>query len=145
MRRIAATTEASGLYSRWKAALETRADQPTEAIVQSAARVARGLDARCILVFSFSGATARLLSRYRPHCPIVAFTPQESVVRQLAACWGVLPLHLEFTPHTDEMILRGEELMKVKRLVSKGDRVVTVAGVTPMKGATNMLRIGEIS
>ena len=145
MRRIAATTEASGMYSRWKAALETSADQPTEAIVQSAARVARGLNARCILVFSFSGATARLLSRYRPHCPIVAFTPQESVVRQLAACWGVMPLHLDFTPHTDEMILRGEELMKVKRLVSRGDRVVTVAGVTPMKGATNMLRIGEIS
>ena len=145
MRRIAATTEASGMYGRWKAALETSADQPTEAIVQSAARVARGLNARCILVFSFSGATARLLSRYRPHCPIVAFTPQESVVRQLAACWGVMPLHLDFTPHTDEMILRGEELMKVKRLVSRGDRVVTVAGVTPMKGATNMLRIGEIS
>ena len=145
MQRIARTTEASDRYRRREAVREGKEDDPTTAIVASAARVARRLNSRCILVFSYSGATARLLSRQRPHCPVVAFTPQEAVVRQLAACWGVLPMPMEFTSSTDEMIQRGEELLKLKGLVSAGDRVVTVAGVTPMKGATNMLRVSEIA
>jgi len=144
MQRIARTTEASERYRRREPAVG-REDDPTTAIVAGAARVARRLDARCILVFSYSGATARLLSHYRPYCPVVAFTPQEAVVRQLAACWGVQPMHMAFTSSTDQMIQRGEELLKLNGLVSPGDRVVTVAGVTPMKGATNMLRISEIT
>jgi len=144
MQRIARTTEASERY-RMREPQTGREDDPTTAIVAGAARMARRLDARCILVFSYSGATARLLSHYRPHCPVVAFTPQEAVVRQLAACWGVQPMLMAFTSSTDQMIQRGEELLKLNGLVSPGDRVVTVAGVTPMKGATNMLRISEIT
>ena len=145
MQRIARTTEASERFQRRKTFESDGHDDPTTAIVDSAARVARVLGSRCILVFSYSGATARLLSRRRPRCPVVAFTPREAVVRQLAACWGVLPMRMEFTSSTDEMILRGEEMLKRCGLVSAGDRVVTVAGVTPMKGATNMLRISEIT
>ena len=144
MSRIACRTEKSELYRRrW---LERKAGQnnPTESIVKSAAQISSTLGARYILVFSFSGVTALLLSKFRPCCPIIAFTPNEEVVRRMAAYWGVIPQRMDFTTHTDEMILRGEELLEARGLVDDGDLVVTVAGVTPMRGATNMLRISEI-
>ena len=144
MRRITHTTENSDLYrDRWE---ERKAEHHnhTEAIVKSAAEISSTLGARYILVFSFSGTTALLLSKFRPACPIIAFTPNEDVVRRMAAYWGVIPQRMDFTAHTDEMILRGEELLEARGLVSDGDLVVTVAGVTPMRGATNMLRISEI-
>ncbi len=145
MQRIARTTEASDRYGRRTLPEIDNAADPAAAIVAGAASTARLLNACCILVFSYSGATARLLSRRRPHCPVIAFTPQEAVVNQLAACWGVLPLRMEFTSGTDQMIMLAEEMLKLKGLVSPGDRVITVAGVTPMKGATNMLRVSEIA
>lgn len=144
MSRIACRTEKSDLYRhRW---LERKAGQNnhTESIVKSAAEISSTLGARYILVFSFSGVTALLLSKFRPCCPIIAFTPNEEVVRRMAAYWGVIPQRMDFTTHTDEMILRGEELLEARGLVDDGDLVVTVAGVTPMRGATNMLRISEI-
>ena len=49
-------------------------------------------------------------------------------------------MYLEFTSSTDEMILRGEEMLKRNGLLYP-----PVAGVTPMKGATNMLRVSEIT
>jgi len=144
MRRIARATEHSDLYRlRW---LERKAEHHnhTEAIVKSAAQIASTLGAKYILVFSFSGTTALLLSKFRPECPIIAFTPNEDVVRRMASYWGVIPLKLPFTAHTDEMILKGEEMLDGRGFVNEGDLVVTVAGVTPMRGATNMLRVSEI-
>ena len=144
MGRIACRTEKSDLYRhRW---LERKAvhHNHTEAIVKSAAEISSTLGARYILVFSFTGVTALLLSKFRPCCPIIAFTPNEEVVRRMASYWGVIPQRMDFTAHTDEMILRGEELLEARGLVDNGDLVVTVAGVTPMRGATNMLRISEI-
>ena len=50
------------------------------------------LEIRRIVAFSQSGFTARLVARYRPTAPIMAFTPDERVARQLQLVWGVRPL-----------------------------------------------------
>lgn len=144
MKRIALTTENSRLY-QFAIDREKERFTPTEAIVKSAAEIAKDLKAKFIMVFSLSGNTALLMSKYRPHCPILAFTPDKRSLAKMAAYWGVSPHLKEFTPHTDEMIQRGEEVVKRKKLVKPGDLVVTVAGVTRMKGATNMVRVSKIS
>jgi pyruvate kinase len=143
MKRIALTTENSQLYQY---AIERKKDffSHTEAIVKSASEVADDLKAKAILVFTRSGNTALLLSQYRPRCPILAFTPHEDTVMKMAAYWGVSPYFIEFVAHTDEMILKGEEYAREKGMVKPGDLVITVAGVTLMKGATNMLRVSVI-
>jgi pyruvate kinase len=140
MRRIAQTTEASKLY---KNSIERVIENPsnTEAIVHSAAQVAKMLNAKCIQVYTFSGKTALLLSKYRPPCPVFAFTSQRSVVQKISAYWGIYPQFIEFAAHTDELIRRGGEVLKQKKLVKPGEKVITVAGVTPMEGATNMLKV----
>lgn len=142
MRRIARTTEASLLYhpvaDKRKGKLEH-----TEAIVKSAALTARDLQARYIVLFTFSGRTALLMSKYRPSCPVFAFSPQEDVVNRMAGYWGIFPQHIRFSPHTDEMIRRADLRLKEKQLIKQGDLVVTVSGVTPMEGATNMVKVSR--
>ena len=51
----------------------------------------------------------------------------------------------EFAATTDEMIVQGEELLKEKGLVAKGDTVLMLAGQSHTAGATNMLRVHTIS
>ena len=144
MKKIAIFTEKSDLYKSLPKKNRKKIDH-TEAIAKSACEIASELSAKFILVFTYSGKTALILSKYRPHCPIFAFTPQKDAVLKMASYWGVIPIYIEFTPHTDEMILKGEELLKIKKFANKGDLIVTSAGITPMKGATNMIRISKIS
>ncbi|HEX9507523.1 MAG TPA: pyruvate kinase, partial [Myxococcales bacterium] len=60
-----------------------------------ACRAAREVAAKLIVAFTLSGATARLLSHYRPSVPIIAFSPNQIVRRKLALLWGVVPRVLE--------------------------------------------------
>jgi pyruvate kinase len=142
MRRIAQTTESSQLYQYSN---EQKKDNfnHTEAIARSAAEIAKDLKAKYIFVYSFSGNTALRLSKYRPHCPVFAFTSQKDVLIKMAAYWGIFPYFIPLSPNTDEMIRKGEELLKNKKLVKPGDLVITVSGRSPMKGATNMLKISK--
>lgn len=144
MKRIALVTENSKFY-QYCLDREKGKFSHTEAIVKSAAEMAKDLKANCIMVFTQSGHTALLLSKYRPVCPILAFTPHREVVRKMFAYWGVSPHQIDFTQNTDEMIRYGEEHGKEEKIIQPGDLVVTVAGVTRMKGATNMVRVSKIS
>ena len=57
----------------------------------------------------------------------------------------MLPVRSEFAPTTDEMIVRGEALLKRRGLVAAGDTVLMLAGQSHTAGATNMLRVHAIS
>jgi len=56
-----------------------------------ACRAAREAGASLIVAFTLSGATARLLSHYRPSVPIIAFSPNQEVRRRMALLWGWFP------------------------------------------------------
>jgi pyruvate kinase len=107
--------------------------------------VAEELDCKLIVAFTESGSTARLLSSYRPQAAIAAVTYNEDTYRRLALCWGVVPIRSEFSPTTDQMLLRGEELLKGKGLARTGDVVLMLAGQSHTAGATNMLRVHTVS
>jgi len=114
-------------------------------LARVAASVADELDCRLIVAFTESGSTARLVSSYRPRVPIAAITFREPTYRRLGLWWGVIPVKSEFAATTDEMIARGETLLKQKRLVEKGDTVLMLGGQGHSTGATNMLRIHKVS
>jgi pyruvate kinase len=117
---------------------------PAFSISSASVKVANDIKAKLIMVFSVSGATAITISKMRPICPIVAFTPEESVRRKLSIYWGVFPLILKTHASTDQMIEIGEKILKEKGLVKKDETIVIVAGKTPAKGATNMLKVERI-
>ena len=80
-----------------------------DAIGHAATMAAEDVGASAIVAFTRSGATARLISNRRPTTPIVAFTPDPRISRQLSLCWGTEPRLIEHAEDTDEMIRDGAE------------------------------------
>jgi pyruvate kinase len=107
--------------------------------------VAEELNCKLIVAFTESGTTARLLSSYRPRPAIAALTYNQQTYRQLALWWGVTPVQTDYAGTTDEMLSRGEDLLKRKGLARAGDVVLMMAGHSHTRGATNMLRVHTIA
>jgi pyruvate kinase len=114
-------------------------------LARVASTVAEELDCRLIVAFTQSGATARLVSSYRPKTPIAAITHEDLTYQRLALWWGVTPVRSAFAETTDEMIVQGEKLLKEKGLVRSGETILMLAGQSHTAGATNMLRVHTIA
>jgi pyruvate kinase len=114
----------------------------TDAVSHATCETACDLQAAAIITATASGATARSISRYRPHVPIIAFTPSPMVQRQLMLSWGVRPLLGERAENTDQMVADAIELAMRAGMLSGGDRVIVTAGVAGnMPGTTNLMRV----
>jgi pyruvate kinase len=120
-----------------------RQEQPfPSAVAKACVEAAESLDLPAILAFTESGSTARLISKYRPAAPIVAFTAVPATYRQMALYWGVKPLMLERLITTDDMIQRAARAAIEHGIVKEGDGVAMVAGIPPNEAAsTNILKL----
>src|SRR5690606_14557735 len=63
--------------------------QVIEALSYCCVKLAEDVNASVIATITHSGTTARRIAKYRPHVPIIAFTENEVVARQLNLVWGV--------------------------------------------------------
>ena len=64
----------------------------TESVAQAATSMAANLKAAAIICLTETGFSARLISKYRPACPILAITSSQIVARKLCMNWGVVPV-----------------------------------------------------
>ena len=144
MARIALYTEEYGSFRPPTRFVGGSATVVARSLARVASTVAEELGCKLVVAFTESGSTARLVSTFRPAAPVAAITYNEQTYRQLALWWGVIPVKSEFAPTTDEMIVRGEALLKQKGLVVKGDTILMLAGQSHTAGATNMLRVHVI-
>ena len=140
MARIIESTEDHGIARM--AAIDWQPRTRGGIIAKAAAEVAVRVGAKYLVAFTTSGDSARRLSRYRGHIPVLAFTPIPVVRSQLSLSWGVETFLGEMVEHTDEMVRQVDEaLLRIGR-VEEGDLVVVVAGSPPgIPGSTNALRI----
>ena len=113
----------------------------TDAISYATCTTAMDLEAKALLSSTASGHTARMVSKFRPDCPIVATTSNESVRRQLALTWGVLPLMREKSANIDQVIVNSIEAAKTSNYVSKDDVVVITAGGGE---TTNLIKVETV-
>lgn len=96
---------------------------------------------RPLVVFTWSGASARYVSRLRPRGPIFAFCPNPRVVTSLGMVWGVTPLPLPPDVTTVVgMLTAAEEVLLSRGLVCLGDELVVLGGNGPVKGSTNSVK-----
>jgi pyruvate kinase len=116
-----------------------------ESVAELVCHASRELHMRLIAVFTHSGFTARLVSRYRPLVPIVAFSPVAETRRRMALIWGVMPRNIPDVRKIDGLASIAEERLLEEKLVRKGDVIAIVAG-TPMgvRGTTNFMKFHEI-
>ena len=114
----------------------------TDAISHATCAAAHDLNATAIITVTKSGQTARMISKFRPDCPIIGCSPNEKVVRQMNQSWGITPLLIEEEQDTDELFAHAIRAAQTKGMVKPGDLIVITAGVPlGVPGTTNMIRV----
>ena len=113
----------------------------TDAISYATCTTAMDLEAKAILSSTASGHTARMVSKFRPDCPIIATTSDESVRRQLSLTWGVLPVMRNKSANTDQVIVNSIEAAKTAEYVNENDIVVITAGGSE---TTNLIKVETV-
>lgn len=148
MANIVAETE--GAIDYWRQ-FETQRVFPAaninDAITHTCCLTAKDLNAKAILAATSSGHSARMISRFRPACPVAALTMREKVRRQMNMIWGVIPYLTGEVNSTDRIFSLTTDVALKEGLVQTGDVVVITAGV-PLgrSGSTNLIKaqtVGE--
>ena len=119
-------------------------DKIAEAVGQAAARLAEQLQATAIITLTDSGFTARLISKHRPKCAIIAVTGDESVARRLALNWDVMPLRHENLKDDEARTDFGCAMARKLGYLKQGDTVVVTHGTRPGLGGTDLIRVTYI-
>ena len=147
MSKIAVETE--GHYVQFRkydeASLSSKSDNLSSAISYSAVATAERLDAKLIIASSFSGYTARLVSKYKPSANIVGLSPLDRTLRKMQLYRGVQPLKTKEVNSTDHLLSDAISTVTEAGLVNSGDVVILTAGVPAgMSSVTNMIKAVEI-
>jgi len=117
----------------------------SEALSHSAATLAKDLNASAIVVCTRTGATARMVSRFRPNINIIGITTDIHAYRQLALSWGVLPAMAEEYTSIDILFYFAKQTAKKSGLVKKGDTIVITGGTPNGKsGNSNLINVETI-
>ena len=145
MAEIAEYTEKHIDYKRWFATTEYKIRNNLDAISHATCAMAIDVDARCIVVNSMSGVTARMVSRFRSPADILGVTTSVRAWRQLNLSWGVTPVLSEEYESAEVMFYQGLNHAKRIYKLSKGDNVVLTGGkVNGMSGNTNTIKVEKV-
>jgi pyruvate kinase len=112
-----------------------------ETICECMAHSAQDLDLSAIAIFTESGNTARLLSKYRPESPIFALSPFQAVVHRAMLLWGTYPILCDRFEGTDTLVSMAETILESRGYVEAKQVVGIVAGTATKSGATNFMRL----
>ena len=103
------------------------------------------IGATTIVACSLSGATARMVSRFRSPIPIIGLTTNEKAWRQLNLSWAVTPRMCEVLPSTEVLFYTARKIAIDTMNMQKGEKVVITGGVTNgQSGNTNLIKIEEV-
>jgi pyruvate kinase len=147
MDRIAISVEADPGHAARMHFTETRAD-PTiaDALSEASAVIAQTISAKAIICFTFSGSTARRVSRERPSVPILVLTPKQETARQLGLLWGTHAVKTRDVASFEEMIDKAKRMALRHNLAKGGDRIIIIAGVPfGTAGSTNVLHVVRLT
>ncbi|MEG1505081.1 MAG: pyruvate kinase [Lachnospiraceae bacterium] len=123
----------------------------SSAIGCASVTAAANLNAKCIVTPSVSGATARVVSKFKPKANIIGVTPNENTLRRMQIYWGVTPVKSMQAATTEDIYDGAIELIQAKQMVESGDIIVMTAGIPSPNvkkavrdGVSNMMRIAVV-
>jgi len=131
-------------------ALTPRPTETAETLAMSAVAAAIEQAAGAIIVLSTSGVSARLISKYRPQCPIICVTRSEQTARQMHLSRGVYPMYYpesrgipadKWQVDVDNRIRFGLKNALELGIIKAEQTVMAVQGWKGGLGHTNTLRI----
>ena len=119
----------------------------SSALAHATVTTASNMGARCIITPTVTGATARVVSKFKPKTEIIGVSPSEATLRRMQIYWGVRPLKSIEARSTDEICNSAIELVCAKQIAETGDVVVLTAGIPSpaiggqKMGVSNMMKI----
>ncbi|HZQ22535.1 MAG TPA: pyruvate kinase [Terriglobales bacterium] len=116
-----------------------------ETICESISHAAEDLPMGAVAIFTETGNTARLISKYRPKAPIYAFTYVPRVQNRMNLLWGVHPMRQDQARSAEEMVATAQEELLRQAVLKPGDVLGVVAGTKLASGSTNFLRLHMVS
>lgn len=145
MARIAKQTEKNIDYDKQFLINDFQIKDQIDAISHSVCNMSIDLHAKAIVVCSWTGTTARMVSRFRPPVDIIGVSVKEKTWRQLALSWGITPLLCEVYPSIEVLFYAAKKMAKEAFHLNSGDTVIITGGVrTGESGNTNTIRIESL-
>jgi pyruvate kinase len=105
------------------------------------ALAAQDLDLTAIAIFTESGYSGRLLSKYRPETPIYVLSPDQAVINRSMLLWGTTPVLCARFHDTDVLVSMADDILRDAGYVQDRQILGIVAGTRTKSGGTNFMRL----
>lgn len=116
-----------------------------ETICESIAHAADDLHMGAIAVFTETGNTARLISKFRPQAEVYAFAHVQPVCNRMNLFWGIRPVRRSRALTAEQMLAAAEQELLRKGVLKAGDVLGVVAGTHIASGSTNFMRLHQVT
>jgi pyruvate kinase len=146
MSRIVIEAESNmGDFVQFRRRREKHGLSVAEAICESIAHAAEDLPMGAIAVFTESGNTVRMISKYRPQVALYGYTHSLPIVQRMNLYWGVHPVHCAQARSAEQMVSLAEQDLVRRGLLKPGDVLGVVAGTRQASGSTNLMRLHVVT
>lgn len=140
-----AFTEKSIKYDKRFKTTEFVIKNNLDAVSHATCAMAIDVNAKCIVVNSLTGHTARMVSRFRCPIDIIGMTTSPKGWRKLNMSWGVTPVLCEKYDTMEEMFDHALERAREVMQLSSGDNVVLTGGLLDgSSGNTNLIKVEQL-
>ena len=113
-------------------------------VAQAACQVAQDVKATALVVYSISGASVQLVSKYRPAMPLLGLTPREESAQRTALMWGTEAVLVPMKGQSTDLTTAAERVVVDGNWAQRGDRIVIVSGTPGGQGGTNRIMVHRI-
>ncbi|MFZ1519848.1 MAG: pyruvate kinase [Ignavibacteriaceae bacterium] len=112
-----------------------------DSVGKAVVEISKQINAQAIVVFTFEGRTARIISKYKPESKIIAISNSFHTMNNLCLRWGVTSVYREIINKEHLAIDDAKELILKENLAQKGDLIIFTAGAPySEKSRANWLR-----
>lgn len=109
----------------------TRRGDPSAALARGAWQIANDLKCKLVVIWSQTGSTARVFSKHRFHCPIIAISSDQRALRRMAIHYGVVPQLMDRPETIGALFERIDRALLTRKYAQTGDRILIIAGWSP--------------
>ncbi len=113
-------------------------------VARAACQVAADVHAAALVVYSITGSSIELVSKYRPHMPLLGLTPRETTRRRTALMWGTEAALVPMKGQSTHLTSSAERVLVDGNWVERGDRIVIVSGTPGGQGGTNRIMVHRV-
>jgi pyruvate kinase len=100
----------------------------SSAIARGVREIVEDLKMKLVVIWSQTGATARIFSKGRFPVPLVALSSDHRALRKMALHFGVIPNEMAAPEHINDLVQNVDAMVRERKFASLGDRIIIVAG-----------------